>query len=156
MKKNAHSVALSRRCFVRLLGLASFGVVAPRLAAQPSTVYQVVVHAGNSHRALSHDAVSRMLLKQTVTWSDGQTVMPVDQRPDSEVRIAFTREIHDRTMQSVRVYWQRRIFAGRSVPPPEVTGDGEVFEFIAEQKYAIGYVSADSSLPSHVKRLELR
>lgn len=156
--KNAHSVAISRRCLVRMVGLASLGAslgaTASRIGAQPAE-YQVVVHAANGSRTLSGTAVSRMLLKQTTAWPDGQAVAPVDLQPNSQVRIAFTREIHERTMQSVRVYWQRRIFAGRAVPPPELSGDGEVFEFIAEQRFAIGYVSAGISLPAQVKRLEL-
>ena len=118
--------------------------------------FKVVVNSANPMSALTPPQVSRMLLKQETQWGTGQPVMPVDQLDRSPVRAAFSRTIHGREVTAVKSYWQRMIFSGTSVPPPEKANDDEVLAFVRANPGAIGYVSAAASLGSGVKAVRLQ
>ena len=79
----------------------------------------------------------------------------MDQGDEQAVRRAFTREIHGRSVSGVRHYWQRQVFSGKGLPPPEVPGDEAVVEFVRSHPGGIGYVSADVNLDG-VKVLEIK
>jgi hypothetical protein len=72
-----------------LSGLAWL-VLVPVPGAQTPTDYMFVVTSANTVTTLSRDRLRRMLLKKTTTWSNGQTVAPVDQATNAPSRRAFS------------------------------------------------------------------
>ena len=116
------------------------------LAQAPSTSdYQLIVNAENTASNAQRRFLSDAFLKKTTRWSDGQLIRPVDQSPDSAVRRRFSEQVLDRSVTAVRSYWQQVIFAGRDVPPPELSGDDSVLEYVKSHAGAIGYVSGRAS-----------
>jgi ABC-type phosphate transport system substrate-binding protein len=103
--------------------------------------FRVIVHPESSTRSATREFVSEAFLKTSTRWPDGETIRPVDQRPDSPVRKAFSDSILKRSIAAVRNYWQQRIFSGRSVPPPELDSDDAVVRYVSEHRGAVGYVS---------------
>ena len=81
--------------------------------------------------------------------------MPVDLSANSPVREAFSLAIHERDVNAVKSYWQRQIFSGRGVPPPEKASDSEVLAFVRANPGAVGYVSSGTAVGSGVKVLEV-
>jgi len=126
-----------------LLALALLPFVPWRPAAQEQTPYLVIANPENPTTELSRTQVSRFLLKKSPRWVDGTPAKPVDQGDEQAVREAFTREIHGRSVASVRHFWQRQVFSGKDLPPPEVAGDEAVVAFVKDHPGAIGYVSAE-------------
>lgn len=112
------------------------------LTAQESPPYQIIVNTTNPESSLSKDQVSRLLLKRTTQWDNGTPADPVDLDSKSEVRDAFSRDVHGRSVASVKNYWQRQIFSGRAVPPPELAQEQAVIQFVKSKSGAIGYISA--------------
>ena len=108
----------------------------------------VVVHPSNSVGALSREQVSRLFLRKVARWPDGVPVFPVDQRREAAVREAFTRSVHRRSVDMLTLYWQRQVFSGRQVPPPENKSDAAVLDYVRSTPGAIGYVSADTDVRS--------
>ena len=94
-------------------------------------------------------------MKETGTWSDGQPVIPVDQTASSSTRHEFSNAIFGRDATAIKSHWQRQIFSGRGVPPPEKASDDEVLAFVRVNSGAIGYVSSDADVGSGVKVLEI-
>ena len=133
--------------------LAATGVFAMQAQAQQAG-YRVIVHKDNPTTALSAKDISSYLLKRKSRWDHGVAVDPIDLDPESEVRKAFSREVHGRSVSSIKNYWQRQIFSGREVPPPEVASDAEVIAHVKANPGAIGYVSASARLDG-VKVLDL-
>ncbi|MEM6456054.1 MAG: phosphate ABC transporter substrate-binding protein [Acidobacteriota bacterium] len=127
-----------------LIALALVVALGP-LAAQQARTYQVIVHPNNPVGALSSDQISRMLLKRVKTWESGVAVAPVDLVDSSSVREAFSREVHGRSIASIKNYWQRNIFSGRAVPPPEVPNEDQAIAFVRSNPGGIGYVSSGAS-----------
>lgn len=108
--------------------------------------YVVIVHPDNVSSTLDKDKVSQLLLKKSSRWDDGRSAEPIDLDAKSPVREALSRDVHGRSVNSIKSYWQRQIFSGRSVPPPEARSDAEVVSWVASRPGAIGYVSPSASL----------
>lgn len=117
--------------------------------------FRVIVHSTNPIGALGRDEVAKMFMKKIAAWRTGQSVVPVDQSEDAEVRRQFSARVLGRDVGAVKGYWQQAIFTGRSFPPVEKGSDAEVTAFVGTNPNAIGYVSASAVLPSSVKVLKV-
>lgn len=134
-----------------ILSLAMW--ISPGLAFGQS--FKIVVNESNSTESMSKQDLSKCFLKQRKTWATGDPIIPVDQAVNSETRKAFSQEIHDRDVRSIKSFWQRQIFSGRDVPPTEKSTDEEVLVFVQSNSGAIGYVSVDVEVGAGVKVLKI-
>jgi ABC-type phosphate transport system substrate-binding protein len=116
-----------------------------RAEAPRAPEYVVIVNAANPASSADRKFLSDAFLKKTTRWRDGQLIRPVDQNADSAVRRRFSEEVLERSVTAVRSYWQQVIFSGRDVPPPELSGDGTVLEYVKNHAGAVGYVSGGAS-----------
>ena len=117
--------------------------------------FKIVVNQTNSSETFSKQELDDIFLKQTGTWSNGRPVIPVDQTASSSTREEFSIVIFGREVNSIKSHWQRQIFSGRGVPPPEKGSDDEVLAFVRVNSGAIGYVSSAADIGSGVKVLEI-
>ncbi len=129
-----------------ILGLGLLALGHWTLLAQEQSPFKVITHPKNPVTSLSKTEVSKILLKKTSKWETGQRVQPVDQGGKDSVRGVFTKEIHGRSLSSIQKWWQRQIFTGKGVPPPELGSDKEVVAYVKKTAGAIGYVSKDASV----------
>jgi len=103
--------------------------------------YKLVVNKANTATSIDKAEVAKLFMKQSVKWTSGLVVEPVDQAPSAGVRERFCADIHGKAVGAIQSAWQRIIFSGRGVPPPELTSDEQVVAFVAEHPGGIGYVS---------------
>ena len=68
---------------------------------------------------------------------------------------SFAQTVHGRSGSAVKSYWQKRLFSGRGVPPPEMGSNAEVVAYVERNPGAIGYVRAGQALRG-VKRIDVR
>jgi len=122
-------------------------------AAEP---FVVIVNAGNRVSALTIQEVSDLLLKKTAVWPDGAKTEPVDLADPSAARDSFSSRVHHKSVAAVKAYWQKMIFSGRDVPPPEKATPDEVVVFVRAHPGGIGYVPAGTALGAGVKALSLK
>lgn len=115
---------------------------------------ELIAHPECEVATISRSELSKIFLRRLRTWADGTPTVPVDQLPSSEVRNAFSRQVHDRSVVTVEVYWKRMIFSGRGVPPRELAGDAAVIEFVRSTPGAVGYVTSAEGHEG-VKKLRL-
>ena len=127
-----------------LLLLALLSAYWPSAAAQEG--YRVVVNIDNPADSITKQQLSHLLLKKRSKWEHGEPADPVDLNSGSPIREAFSKDVHGRSVSSVKNYWQRQIFSGRGVPPPEVESDAAVVSYVASRPGAVGYVSPRASL----------
>src|SRR5262249_15726846 len=111
----------------------------------------VVVNTANPVAALSADEVSKLFLKKAAKWPDGKNVMPVDLVDTSALREAFSNQIHGKGASGIKAYWQRMIFSGQEVPPPEKPTIGEALAYVRGNPGAIGYAPAGADLGPGLK-----
>jgi len=131
------------------LTLALVALTAP-VAAQDKD-FVVIVNAFNPFITIRADDLSRIFLKKSATWSNGQAAQPVDQPEGSTLRRRFTARVLNRDTASMKSYWQQQVFSGRAIPPPALDTDAAVLEFVRQHPYAVGYVSATTTLTSEVR-----
>jgi ABC-type phosphate transport system substrate-binding protein len=137
-----------------ILAAVALLVLQERRSAAAET-FQVIVNASNPASSLSVQELSMLFMKKTSRWPDGVEAAPVDLREQSEVRESFSRLIHGKSTAAVKAYWQKMIFSGREVPPPERATGAEVVGFVRANRGAVGYVGADTALGGGVKVLRV-
>ncbi len=143
-----------KKYVVLILALVSLIGLQSRTNAQESEDFVVIVHPENPAQSVSKKRVSQLLLKEVSRWNGGVNAVPVDLDSSSPVRDAFSRAIHGRSVSSIKNYWQRKIFSGSAVPPPEVSSDTDAINFVKSNPGSIGYVSSRARLEG-VKILEI-
>jgi ABC-type phosphate transport system substrate-binding protein len=116
------------------------------LFAQESAQFVVVLHPSVEVESLTAKQISDLFLKKATVWPDGSEVVAVDLPSDSPVRASFSGAIHERRVSAVKSYWQRQIFSGGAVPPPEKATEAEVVAFVRGRRGAIGYVSPSAAV----------
>jgi hypothetical protein len=108
--------------------------------------FRVIVHPSNPNSSESREFIAQAFFKRTTRWHSGEAIHPVDLRPDSAVRRAFSGDVLQRSVAAVRSYWQQRIFSGRDLPPVELESDDAVVKYVANSPGAVGYVSPTAKL----------
>lgn len=123
-------------------------------SAQTLKDFHVIVNKANPIKQISKSRLSKLLLKKSTKWEDDNVVFPVDQKENSPIRKKFSVVIHGRKISAIKAYWQKMIFSGRQIPPPEKENDAAVIKFVKEHTGAIGYVSPRASL-NQVKKIKI-
>lgn len=141
--RNAGRIQLALAAAVVAAILALGGSLHARPAAP---YYEMIVTSDRPEEAVDRVFLGDAFLKKITTWPDGELIRPVDQPAGSAIRKAFTGDVLRRSVEAVKSYWQRRIFAGRDVPPPELDGDDDVVAYVAKHPGAVGYVAPGTVL----------
>jgi ABC-type phosphate transport system substrate-binding protein len=115
----------------------------------------VIANEAGTISSLTAQEVSNLFLKKTAAWPDGTEAVPVDLGESSPVRESFSKVVHGKSLGPIKAYWQKMIFSGRSVPPPEKSSAAEVVAFVRARRGAIGYVPAGTPLGPGVKVLNV-
>lgn len=136
----------SAACTLVLFALGASLFASAPARAEGKDSYVVIVHPDNPAKSLSKKKVSRLLLKELAKWDGGLAAQPVDLESGSVVRESFSQRVHGRSVSSIKHYWQRQVFSGRGVPPPELKGDDAVVSYVRSHPGAIGYVSPSAKL----------
>jgi len=123
--------------------------------ADDANTFVVIVNAKNDETRLDKKTVADIFLKKQTHWSDDSTIKPVDQTRSSAVRARFSQDVLDRSVASVRNYWNQVVFSGRGVPPPELESDASVVKYVQGNPTAIGYVSSSVDIKA-VKIVQVR
>lgn len=111
-------------------------------ASATASGFKIVANPSVPVASLSRAAASSAFLKKTEKWADGTPVVPVDLAPDSRLRQAFCREVHDKSPAMIDAYWQKQVFSGRTTPPLSKATDADVIAYVKSVPGAIGYVSS--------------
>ena len=102
--------------------------------------FRVIAHPSVRPSSLSRAQLSAIFMRRTRSWRDGAEVRPVEPPARSRVREQFSRAVHGKSVAYVTRYWHRVIFAGRGVPPEELSSDAAIVEYVKSNRGAIGYI----------------
>jgi ABC-type phosphate transport system substrate-binding protein len=137
---------------------AAWLMVALFAMAQPSYSQQdfvLIVNAANPVSSVTREELGKIFLKKTAKWGDGARAEPVDLGAGSPVRARFSQSVHGKETSAVKAYWQKMIFSGREIPPPELGSAAEVVSFVGSKRGGVGYVPEGTELGERVKRVRL-
>lgn len=136
---------------ITTLAFLGFLLFCDSSGAQSSASYRVVVNSSSSVSSLTMARLSELFLKKVTRWDKDTEVLPVDQPARSPVREDFSQEVHGRPVRAIRSYWQSELFAGRTIPPPELASEDDILTYVRSNPGAIGYVSKGAALGDGVK-----
>ena len=108
----------------------------------------VVVNPRNPVTRLNAAQISKIYLGKLQAWDingELQPVSPVDQRPDSPLRAAFSQNVLRKSVSETASYWRQELYAGRNVPPPEQS-EADALQTVRTVVGAIAYVSDKADL----------
>jgi ABC-type phosphate transport system substrate-binding protein len=143
------------RTLTTILALLVSGAAAATGLSAQGRDFVVVVNAANPVNALTGDALSKLFLKKTARWGNGEDATPVDLSEGAAAREAFSQDVFHKSVDAIKSYWQSLIFSGRGVPPVELASDDAVLAYVRANSGAIGYVSAHAALGAGVRRVTL-
>lgn len=133
MRRIARSIAMSL--------LATGFVTTP---AEPQTTESdtvvVIVSAASKIKSLPHLHLEDLYLGRTSRFPDGSPAVPIDQKPGTRDRSAFSNEFLGRSEAQIKAHWSKMIFTGRGRPPAEAVDAQELKKLVAENPRAIGYI----------------
>ena len=136
----------ARILLLTLFALLSSLRAATAEAPPPPPPFVVIVHPDNPSTTLDRSFVADAFLKKATRWPNGDVIKPVDLASESATRERFSRDVLRRSVAAVKSYWQQMIFSGRDVPPPELSGDDLVVQYVQTHRGAIGYVAGNTRL----------
>lgn len=111
-------------------------------AAPEAGAYQIIVHPSHGIAEVPRGFLADAFLKKVTRWPDDSVIRPADLAATAPARTGFSTDVLRRSLEAVKAYWQRRIFAGQAVPPPEFARDADVISYVLQHPNAIGYISA--------------
>lgn len=118
--------------------------------------FRIIVNKKSEISTLSKSDISKLFLKKQRRWENGEAVKPVDLKETSAIRENFSKNIHGRKISSIKAYWQKQIFTGKAVPPPEKQSAADVIKYVEENEGAIGYIADDTSVKKYaVKAIKI-
>jgi ABC-type phosphate transport system substrate-binding protein len=106
---------------------------------------KIIVNKDNAISSISQDQLSRIFLKKSTKWENGNKVVPVDLTKQHKTRTVFSKSIHGKSVSAIQAYWQKKIYTGKGVPPAEQKNDQAVVVFVRSNPGAIGYISSSTS-----------
>jgi len=126
------------------------------LNSQDQDSFLIVVNKSNPVKTVDIEQIKKIFLKKMTKWEDGSKIYPVDLNETSSVRKKFTKTVHKKSVSAIKAYWQKQIFTGRGVPPPEKANDKELLEYVGKNEGSIGYVSKARSIEKYeVKQIRI-
>ena len=94
--------------------------------------------------SISAAEVKSLFLKKKDTFANGAHVVVADQSDDSANRKEFTKKVIGKKSKKLKVYWSKRVFAGKGTPPKVIGDNKAMLEWVAKTPNSLGYVSADA------------
>lgn len=108
--------------------------------------FRVVAHKDVPADTITLKQLSKIFLKKQIRWKDDTPIDPVDLVENASTREQFSQKVHRKKVSKIKAYWQKQIFTGRGVPPPEKRTAREVLEYVESHPGGIGYVPVNVSL----------
>lgn len=142
VNKNDHRLVILMMCISIAAFAGNLFAADAQKESDAAPAFVVVVHVSNPQTTLTQADLSKLFLKKLKIWpTTNIPVLPVDQLETAVVREHFSDQILGKKIAALKAYWQKEIFSGRSVPPPEKETDADVLKYVAENAGALGYVT---------------
>jgi hypothetical protein len=132
----------------RIFCIATFGAA----CAMPCLGQVAVIVHPDNHENLTPDMVRSIFLGKIKVFNNGLPIFAIGLEPGDPVRHEFQAKVLRKSDAAEIAYWDNLL--SRSSPPEEVENSSSVVKFVAENRFAIGYVDVHD-IDDTVKVLEV-
>jgi ABC-type phosphate transport system substrate-binding protein len=102
----------------------------------------VVVSASSPTPTLSIEQVSDIFLGKASKLPDGNSVVPIDQKPNLKDAEEFNSKVTKKNASQLKSYWSKLVFSGKAQAPKQLDNAEEVKKLISANSNMIGYIDA--------------
>ncbi len=127
--------------------LVAIALLACPLTARPAAGagdLVVVVNPKSGVEKLSRDEVINIFLGRYRQLPGGIAAEPLDLPAGGADRALFYELLVGKDQAEINAYWARLVFSGRTPPPRQTAGSGQVIELVGRHLGAVGYVERDA------------
>lgn len=124
----------------RVLGKLLAGLLLVSLMPVAHAEIAVITNPDVKEIGISKAKLADIYLGRKHSYSDGSTIVPVDQAEDSAIRDKFYQAVVGMSGSAVNRYWSRLRFSGKGNPPMVISGDEAVRDWVASHPGGIGYI----------------
>ena len=104
----------------------------------------VVVNVDNPVNQLSKSQVIDLFMGKYVAFPGGAKASPVDIEGKKDLKRKFYQSLVGMSLARVNSFWSRIKFTGRASPPLKQPSEEAIIDYVAVEKYAIGYISREN------------
>ncbi|MCH7676285.1 MAG: hypothetical protein E2O79_05730 [Caldithrix sp.] len=104
----------------------------------------IIVNKEAAVRDITKDELKSVYFGELQQWKDGDEIVLTDRKDNDVIAMKFYDDFLGRNQRKVRKLWLRKVLRGEIRPPESFNTDGGIIKFVAENKEAIGFVSAAS------------
>lgn len=110
--------------------------------------YSLVIVANTEHDAndFTRRDVRNLFMGGALKHDLYARVLP----PENKTRVLFNTKVIGLTESRIQSYWAQMRFSGRKVQPKELNNEDDMIEYLKNNKGAIAYLSAESTIPSEL------
>lgn len=91
---------------------------------------------------LSNKQLRRIFLGKLKHYPSGRPIKPIVLFTDSKLATEFNREILKISNRKFKIYWAKKQFTGRGIPPKAYKSSKEILKLVTENKGMIGYIDS--------------
>ena len=104
----------------------------------------IIVNKEAAVRDITKDELKSVYFGELQQWKDGDEIVLTDRKDNDVIAMKFYDDFLGRNQRKVRKLWLRKVLRGEIRRPESFNTDGGIIKFVAENKEAIGFVSAAS------------
>lgn len=134
----------NRHLILALTLLMAQGLARQAVSGDAEPIY-VVVSTSSSIAKIEKDELRQIFQTTKTTWSNGETVTPINLPDDDRVRHAFDHAVLGLEPERVARYWMDRKIRGDARPPRKVGSPSAVIRTVAKNQGFVGYVPASEA-----------
>lgn len=108
----------------------------------------VITNTSTATDSLTVKQVRAIFLKKKTKFPDGSSAVPGDQSEGNDIKDEFGKKVLRKKPNQLGVYWSKRVFSGKGVPPEKVGNDAAMMKWVAATPGSLGYVDASVADPS--------
>ena len=124
--------------------LLAIGLMLAASAAAHAEGNAVIINAGNDSSDVGPLRIRRLFLLQSARWSNGEKVKPVDLSTGA-AHEGFLTDVLRMTDDELERHWIELSYQHAVSPAKRMASEAEVLSYVAAEKGAIGFVSAQAA-----------
>jgi ABC-type phosphate transport system substrate-binding protein len=106
--------------------------------------FVIIVNKDNGND-VNQELAAKAYRGEAKTWAGGGSINAIALPEDNAVRVAFDKEVLGKAPSQTKAMWAALTFSGKAAPPKVVDSESDVVKAVADNKNAIGYVSAKAA-----------
>ena len=123
------------------------------IASDAISDISIIVHKDNTN-TFTHKEIRKIFLGKMTYFSNGKQAVPIVQKGNLALWEEFTEKVLNKSPESARIYWAKKLFSGKGKPPKQYETSQEIISKVKNDIKYIGIINSSEKI-SNVKLIPL-